>query len=151
MGARLPRLGAALLLACKVREHVQDLEDAQEVWMDLCHLSHHAGAPLCPGIATVPWWNRGGSWRGCLSAGQSEGWHPGRAVSLSFPCLLSCPLESHISGAGGRKGWHGLMRASSLHQCFHEPLSIIAKVSSDRSDFWTTSNGKSLSVSFSAK
>ncbi|OWK60561.1 MDS1 and EVI1 complex locus protein MDS1 [Lonchura striata] len=55
MGARLPRVDAALLLACKVREHVQDLGDAQEVWMDLCHLSHHAGAKLCLGLAAVPW------------------------------------------------------------------------------------------------
>lgn len=30
-------MDAALLLACKAREHVQVLGDAQEVWMDLCH------------------------------------------------------------------------------------------------------------------
>lgn len=104
--------------------------------MNLCHLSHHAGAGLCLAAAAVPWCNRHSCQSGCLSAGQSEWWHPGGAVSLSFPCPLSCPLEPKIRGAVGRKVWHGLIsgrhRASSLHQRFHEPLSIIAEVSYDR-------------------
>lgn len=53
--------------------------------------------------------------------------HPFHAL---LPVLWS-PREGML-GAGG-KVWHGLIsgwpRASSLHQCFHKPLSIIAKVS----------------------